>query len=135
MGFFVKNKCGECDVCCTYTEMLLSKSDIKLIFKKFRLKKLNLNDFTIKNENGLYQLKNINDACIFYNINSKNCNIYNFRPKGCRFYPLIYDIDKNNCVFDKDCPKPDIFYENVTEIKKTCNKIKSFIRNELELNI
>jgi hypothetical protein len=131
----VKNKCGECGVCCTNTEMFLSKSDIKLIFKKIRLKNLNLKDFTIKNKIGLYQLKNINEMCFFYNKNSKKCSIYNFRPKGCRFYPLIYDIDKKNCVFDKDCPKPNLFYENVNEIKKTCNKIKGFLRNELELNI
>ena len=131
----MKNKCGECGVCCTNTEMFLSKSDIKLIFKKIRLKNLNLKDFTIKNKIGLNQLKNINEVCFFYDKNSKNCSIYNFRPKGCRFYPLIYDIDKKNCVFDKDCPKPDLFYENVNEIKKTCNKIKGFLRNELELNI
>jgi len=44
-----------------------------------------------------------NRACVFYNEESKSCNIAYFKPISCKTYPLKYDGTKFY-VSDKNCP-------------------------------
>ncbi len=132
--FIMKNKCKNCGKCCIETEMILSQQDIDLIIRK-ALNQYNKNNFVFKNSNGHFQLKNLEGRCVFYNLKSNICRIYEFRPQGCRFYPLIYDFQTENCVFDNDCPRTQLFYEKNADLKKNCKKLKIFLKNQLKIEI
>ncbi|MEM3516244.1 MAG: YkgJ family cysteine cluster protein [Candidatus Bathyarchaeia archaeon] len=89
----LKNNCFKC---CIKTEMLLSLTDIEKI-KALGFKE---SSFLI-NKNGWLKLKNKHGKCIF--LKNGKCSIYEFRPLGCRLYPLIYDENKGP-VIDDLCP-------------------------------
>ena len=131
----MENKCKDCGICCLNTDMILSEQDISLILNNYPSNDLQREDFIFINKNGLFQLKNIEDHCVFFDAAIKKCKIYHAHPQGCRFYPLIYDIDKNKCVLDKDCPRTHLFYQNNNKIKRYCKKIKNFLREQLHINI
>ena len=37
------------------------------------------------------------------------CTIYDSRPQGCRFYPLIYDLELDEFVIDNLCAQSEDF--------------------------
>ncbi len=123
-------KCEDCGLCCIQTEMLLSARDIKRIQLNY-FNNSTIKDFFFKNEDGLYQMTNMENNCYFFNKNDKSCRIYDIRPKGCKFYPMIYDINKKQCILDGSCPRTSLFYTHEQEFKKTCMKLKKFVREEL----
>ena len=126
----MKNRCIDCGNCCRETEMILSARDVDRI-KNNDPKNLRTTNFVKKTADGLFQLKNVDGYCVFFDPTTKLCNIYMTRPQGCRFYPLIYDSDKNSCVFDQDCPRPELFYSNKNIQVKTCEKIVRFLEKEV----
>ena len=128
----ILNKCSECGKCCLETEMLLSKKDINLILQRRSIyfKKI---DFVIKNEDDNYQLKNKNGHCVFLDLPLKLCKIYEIRPQGCRFYPMIYDANKKKCIIDKDCPRFNLFYQDQYEFELNCKALNNFIEDELNI--
>jgi Fe-S-cluster containining protein len=125
--------CIECGgYCCKENEMILSEKDIKkIILMNPKISKKE--DIVFINSEGFYQLKNKDFRCIFYNEQNKECEIYNFRPQGCKFYPLIYNLENDQCLIDKDCPYSHIFYKDSNNIKVKCRKLKIFIRKELNI--
>jgi len=89
--------------------MFLSKEDVdRIISQGFKQ-----NDFCFKNEEGFFQLKNIDGECFF--LKNNKCQIYEFRPMGCRFYPIVFDLDKNKAVLDDECPLIDTITEKTTK--------------------
>ncbi|MFX1495149.1 MAG: hypothetical protein ACFFBZ_12760, partial [Promethearchaeota archaeon] len=64
---------------------------------------------------------------------SKLCNIYEIRPQGCKFYPILYDNEEKICIYDEECPRVSQFYLGRKKFKKVCNDIKKFIKTELKL--
>ena len=128
------NKCESCGECCIRTEMILSQQDIDVIIHNFP-KKLKRKNFVFKNQNGFFQLKNSANHCVFLDFFSKKCTIYEYRPQGCRYYPLIYDFIQNKCIFDKDCPRTYLFYQKKEELKMNCNDLKHFLRTQLKINM
>ena len=121
------DKCIDCGVCCLNTEMILFDFDIEQI-KKNTYKDIVIDEICHKNEDGVYQLNNINGHCVFFDINTKKCQIYDYRPKGCRFYPMIYDISKQKCIIDKDCPRPQLFYQDGKSSKIVCTELKNYLK-------
>jgi len=91
-------RCSNCGVCCTETEMLLSKKDIK------RLEKIGFskNLFVVFDKHGYAQLRNREGYCFFYNRLNHQCSVYVERPSGCRVYPVILDEDKG-IILDSIC--------------------------------
>jgi len=82
--------------------MPLLKKDIE------RIKRLGFDyDYFVVNRDGWLQLKNYDGRCVFND--GKRCSIYEDRPEGCKFYPIIYDEDKNCATLDEDCPHRDDF--------------------------
>ena len=126
----MKNKCEDCGNCCRETEMILSARDIDRI-KNNDPKNLRVINFVKKTVEGLFQLKNVDGYCVFFDSITKLCKIYEIRPQGCRFYPLIYDSDKELCVLDKDCPRPEVFYPNKQSHMKTCKRIVRFLEEQV----
>lgn len=130
----MENKCENCGKCCLDTEMILSHQDIELIKISYP-NNIRKQDFAFKNKNEQFQLKNIEGHCVFFNHYSKNCNIYKFRPQGCRFYPLIFNINEKKCKLDEDCPRTNLFYENKQNLKITCKNLKIFLKKQLNMKI
>ncbi len=91
-------RCLRCGVCCTETEMLLSIEDIN------RLEGLGYRKefFVLFDEEGYARLRNLDNRCVFYDVDHQRCTVYNCRPLGCRLYPVIYDEQKG-IVLDSIC--------------------------------
>jgi len=90
--------CSNCGVCCTETEMLLSKNDIKRIENQGYSQKY----FVLYNKQGYAELKNREGYCVFYDPKKRRCNVYIYRPYGCRVYPVIFD-EENGIILDTIC--------------------------------
>lgn len=86
-----------CYQCCKNTNMLLSENDIRTIQNQGYSF-----DFFVEHDNGWLQLKNKNHRCVFHN--GKRCTIYNYRPTGCRLYPVVFQKDDSAAILDKQCP-------------------------------
>ncbi|MHA1340710.1 MAG: YkgJ family cysteine cluster protein [Promethearchaeota archaeon] len=121
--------CKSCAKCCFETEMELSEEDIERI-EKLNPWKYKREDFCI-HEPPFYILKNIDGKCIFLDKNTLLCKIYEFRPTGCRFYPLLYDLDKNSCKLDNLCPKGKEFYPSNKQLKSACKKLRKWLFDKL----
>ena len=130
----MRSRCENCGKCCLETEMIVSRQDIELIKTSYP-NNLRKQDFVFKNNNDQFQLKNIEGHCVFLDNSSKNCNIYRYRPQGCKFYPLIYDINEEKCKLDEDCPRTSLFYKNKQEFKIACQNLKIFIIKQLNMKI
>jgi uncharacterized protein len=91
-------RCSNCGVCCTETEMLLSKKDIDRLEKKG----YNQNQFVNFDKQGYAVLKNREGYCVFYDIKNRKCSVYADRPSGCRVYPVILDED-TGIILDNIC--------------------------------
>lgn len=91
-------RCSNCGVCCTDTEMLLSKRDITRLVKKG----FSESYFVNYDHEGYAQLKNLEGYCVFYDRAKRHCNVYVDRPSGCRVYPVILDEDEG-IVLDEIC--------------------------------
>lgn len=90
--------CSNCGICCTETEMLLCKKDIKRLEKKGFCQK----QFVNFDKNGYALLKNRGGYCIFYDLKNRKCSIYEDRPSGCRVYPVILD-EETGIILDDIC--------------------------------
>ena len=90
--------CSNCGVCCTETEMLLSKKDIK----RLESKGYRRNSFVRCDKQGYAELKNRDGYCVFYDRKNRRCSVYVDRPSGCRVYPVIVDEEKG-IVLDTIC--------------------------------
>jgi Fe-S-cluster containining protein len=126
------NPCEDCGECCLNTEMILSENDIDLIINNSGII-LKKEEFVRRSLDGLYQILNFEGHCIFLNNETKLCKIYEIRPKGCRFYPFIYDLEKRKCKYDEECPRFKKFQMDSLEEKEQCRKLKTFLTNELSL--
>jgi len=89
-----------CGKCCYDTEMILLPQDI------MELEQLGFpREYFVVIDNGLPRLRNIDGHCVFLDPSTNKCIVYRHRPLGCRLYPLVYDVDKNEVIVDKLCPK------------------------------
>ena len=121
---FVCNHDGSCEeirLCCTETEMTLTREDAE------RIEGLGYDrtDFLVRVMAGFCELKNVDGFCFFYDKETKECRIYENRPEGCRYYPIIYDARRKKCIIDRDCPSG----ETVTreEVRKVCHKVRKLV--------
>jgi Fe-S-cluster containining protein len=118
------NHDGECDevrLCCINTEMTLTKDDAKRIDDLGYQSK----EYLIRTTDGFCQLRNIDGHCFFYDPESKLCRIYESRPEGCRYYPIVYNMRKRKCITDEDCPSRETMTRE--EIRKSCHKVKALV--------
>ncbi|MDR0470259.1 MAG: YkgJ family cysteine cluster protein [Nitrososphaerota archaeon] len=91
-------RCSNCGVCCTETEMLLSKKDIARLENKGHPSR----KFVRYDKEGYATLKNSGGYCVFYNSTAQQCIVYADRPSGCRVYPVIVD-EETGIILDTIC--------------------------------
>ena len=60
-------------------------------------------DFTVKCDDGIIRLRNIDRKCFFYDSTKKRCRVYSKRPDGCFTYPIVY-LEKKGIMIDPLCP-------------------------------
>ena len=91
-----------CSKCCVETQMPLLEDDIHRItllgFER---------DFFTVEKDGWVTLRNQDGKCVF--LEDGLCSIYQFRPEGCRLYPIVYDPSQGYAALDEDCPYRDEF--------------------------
>ncbi len=104
--------CSHCGICCTETEMLLSNEDIKRLEKKGFHKKY----FMKIDKQGYAQLKNRNGYCVFYDLEKRQCSVYNDKPAGCGVYPVILD-EETGVIIDDICPEKSTITSEEKEAK------------------
>ncbi|MBM3292677.1 YkgJ family cysteine cluster protein [Candidatus Bathyarchaeota archaeon] len=108
-----------CILCCKNTEMPLSRSDVERLLKKG----YKFQDFAIR-ENKETRLKNVNGYCYF--LHNGRCVVYSIRPEGCKLYPLVFNEEKDEFVFDELCPYHNDFIvskKNVNDLMKLILKL------------
>jgi len=83
--------------------MLLLDDDIK------RIAGLGYDEhFFVELQEGFKVLRNSKAGrCVFHD--GTKCTIYENRPKGCKLYPIIFDLDSKSAVKDSFCPYNDEF--------------------------
>ncbi len=118
--------CSNCGVCCTETEMLLSKKDIERLEKKG----FSQNQFVNYDKKGYVQLKNRHGYCIFYDLKNRRCSVYFDRPAGCRVYPVILD-EETGIILDSICQSRKTITQSEKNIKgKRVIKLLEIIDSE-----
>jgi Fe-S-cluster containining protein len=112
--------------------MELSNRDVK----RLESEGYDAREFTIKDDEDVIRLKNVNGRCYFYDVANKRCSVYEVRPRGCYIYPVVYIINEGLGIDDL-CPMGDtissqeflIKGKSLIEILKTLErdtKIKIF---------
>ncbi|NHJ03358.1 MAG: YkgJ family cysteine cluster protein [Candidatus Heimdallarchaeota archaeon] len=109
-----------CALCCRDTKMILSQNDIKRI----ETAGYKIEEFSFKDEEGFIKLKNIENKCYF--LQNNKCSIYLIRPQGCKFYPIIYDLDEKKAILDPECPLIDTI--PLKMVTRFTNNLKKFIQ-------
>ncbi len=112
MAFINFMRCSNCGVCCTETEMLLSKKDIKRLEKKG----FSQNQFVNFDKQGYAVLKNREGYCVFYDLKNRQCGVYADRPSGCRVYPVILDED-TGIILDDICQSRNTITQEEKNVK------------------
>ncbi|HVP22810.1 MAG TPA: YkgJ family cysteine cluster protein [Conexivisphaerales archaeon] len=94
-----RNVCIEhgCTRCCHGTTMALSEEDISRIESLGRSR-----DSFATESNGLIVLRNAHHRCVFHD--GVRCTIYQARPAGCRFYPVVFAEYSGRSTLDSLCP-------------------------------
>ena len=93
-----------CDHCCHSTEMPLTFGDIK------RIRALGFEEkYFIREVDGWFQLRNIAEGHCFF-LYDGLCSIYPYRPQGCTYYPVVFDLDRGEIVLDTECPHRDEYH-------------------------
>ena len=118
---------NNCHHCCIETEMLLLKTDTIRISKTTGIEASNFSFLTGENQRMLRN-KSVGDeeVCFFLDSDGR-CSIYNIRPEGCTYYPIIWDLTNHQAVSDDYCPYHKEFRENRhSQIWKSC-KLKNFL--------
>lgn len=122
LNCFVCKYAINCFECCKETEMIVTNEEVETIIKRgFKREEF------IQEVDGFLELRNSNGVCVF--LKEGKCKIYDIRPQGCKFYPLIYDVDKDCVVVDKDCPYH--IEIRIKKHKKLFPEIKKYVQKLL----
>jgi len=112
-----------CSSCCEENSMPLTVRDIRKIIKNGYKSA----DFIVMSR-GERHLRNSEGKCVF--LEGGQCNIYSFRPEGCRLYPLLYDPSNDSIVIDPACPHRGEFKINQTSAEKLRKLVKTVKREK-----
>ena len=121
MAIDCKRYCPEVRICCQETEMTITRKDAERINALGN----STTDYSHKVKGGFCELKNVDGHCYFYDPSSKDCRIYEARPEGCRWFPVVYHYAKRKCVGDNDCPASATLTR--TAIRKVCHKVRRLV--------
>jgi len=117
------------------TEMLLTPNDLTRIAARG----VPLDACTIPSPQypGLRVLKNVKGRCYFLKESRIGgphaCSLYPDHPTGCRYFPLIYDVDKHRCIIDKRYCKHYRDFLAMASDSTCCKALERVLRDELRV--
>lgn len=114
--------CPDVRICCTETEMTLTREDAERIDSLGYSRE----DYLVRVKDGFCELKNVNGNCYFYDPVTKMCIIYEARPEGCRWYPVVYHARKKRCYGDSECPASRALTR--TQVRRVCHNVRNLVR-------
>ena len=114
----------QCALCCKNTEMILSHKDIERLVEAGYSK----NEFCYVDQEGFHRLRNVDGNCFF--LKENKCLVYQLRPQGCRFYPIIFDLDSNKTILDSECPLIDTISQSI--VSRFSSDLKKFINSIIQ---
>jgi Fe-S-cluster containining protein len=82
--------------------MLLSNADLKRLDKAGRMRR----EYARYDRHGFVRLRNRQGFCVFYDTAGQRCGAYEYRPSGCRVYPIMY-VEREGIRVDDLCPMKD----------------------------
>jgi Fe-S-cluster containining protein len=85
-----------------------------------------VNEFVVQ-RGGERRLRNKEGKCFF--LTNGKCTVYEDRPTGCRFYPLVFDQD-NEVVVDPECAHAGQFTVDPDEAEKLAEFIRKLKREK-----
>lgn len=98
--------------------MILLKEDIERIASLgFKVK-----DFTVYSR-GFLRLKNVDGRCVFLDPKTRLCRIYDWRPRGCRLYPIVYVIGSCSEEVSVDSSCPQAYTVDSNDIRSAASQI------------
>ena len=105
-----------CHDCCVDTRMPLCLADIR------RLRRLGyrMDDFLVL-VHGERRLRNVDGRCFF--LGDSGCSVYEIRPAGCRFYPLVIDTG-GWARIDQSCRFRDRFTVDAMDVDRLWRFVK-----------
>ena len=106
-----------CHLCCRETEMLLLKTDSMRISKSTGIPIPDFSFLTEDNQRMLRNKKVDNEEICFFLDENGTCTIYNIRPEGCTYYPIIWDLTNHQAISDDYCPYHENFRDNIKKIQ------------------
>jgi Fe-S-cluster containining protein len=87
--------------------------------------------FSVKRD-GMEVLKNINKnnkfQCFFLNAKG-TCSIYDLRPEGCRYYPVVWDLDYQKAIVHDFCPHHEEFRSEIHKVSSQVEKLVTKLVN------
>ena len=91
--------------------------------------------FFVQEQDGWLCLKNHKGRCVF--LDDTKCIIYEHKPKGCMLYPIVFDKDKIQAIYDKECPQKKSFPMTKSKVRKLVSLVSTLehermIRNKQE---
>ena len=118
---------NNCYKCCIDTQMLLTEDDVNRIVARGYKK----DDFCFssKESENFKQLKNVNNSCFF--LVKGRCSIYDFRPIGCRTYPLVFNLTDSDVLIDDECREP-VWFANQTYQQDQIQTVKNLAKTLLD---
>ena len=106
--------------------MELSSEDIEWLERKG----YHLKEFSVINDDGVTQLRNVDEYCYFYNRTNKKCKIYEIRPLGCYLYPIVH-LANEGAIVDDLCRMGQTISEQEFRTKeKILDKLLKKLDNE-----
>ncbi|RLG40132.1 MAG: YkgJ family cysteine cluster protein [Thermoproteota archaeon] len=109
-----------CFLCCLDTEMILTEEDIRRL-ESLGYEREDFSEF----RDGFIRLKNVDGRCFF--LKDGKCSIYEYRPLGCRAYPVIFDLSSGKCTLDELCPARQTVSEE--ELEEKCRLVKRVLKD------
>lgn len=106
--------------------MPLSKDDIRRIERLGFRREEFVRVIKVKSLRKIFVLKNKDGKCVFLSKDGM-CKIYKYRPKGCKLYPLVYNLDKQKVELDDLCKYRNEFKVNDKDIEELLELIKEVV--------
>ncbi|HME56686.1 MAG TPA: YkgJ family cysteine cluster protein [Candidatus Lokiarchaeia archaeon] len=131
-----ETRCMKCAACCKPTEMLVSPSDVE----RMRARGYDIDACTIPSGQfpWLRVLKSIGGRCYFLEGPGRedgmySCALYPDHPAGCKFYPLIYDVDRGTCIIEKKYCKQWRDFKFMADDEACCQELERVLRDEMHV--
>lgn len=117
-----------CHKCCLDTEMALSPEDLKRISNHSQTPAYSFS-YHIDQFRVLRNVKKGEISRCYFLDDNGSCKIYDCKPLGCTYYPLVYHLDEDEVFLDDFCPHYQEFEKYLEEYE---NDVRNFVKKLID---